>query len=244
MSFFTDCTTQTHASCARTSNIVHPHSQAKRYFFKWIHSLLAKITWIFLISRQLCRGRVVSYCCYGQGYSDSDILQIYQTILHPAQWRQDSCHRISAGWIFREWLMRWRMISWCSVGGRRSGSHHTDGENLGNSGGFSPGTWLRYKRRRPLWSETKRRKTGERDREQMKVKAHVADICLPLVMRICIQGRPIRDKQPRQTIATWLMRRARLLREALSTRLVFNGREEESKECLGLEFVPKWKVLL
>lgn len=152
----------------------------------------------------------------------------------------DSCHTISAGWIFR--LMRWRRISWCCVGGRCSGSHQTDPENLGNSGGFSPGRWSRYRRRRLLWSETKRRKTG--DREQRKMKAHVADVCLPLVMSICIQGRLIRDKRPRQTITTRLIRRARLLREALSTRLVFNGREEESKECLVLEIVPKWKVLL
>lgn len=125
MSCFTDCTTQTRASCARTSNIVHPHSQTKRYFFKRIHSLLAKITSIFLIAWHLCRGRVVSYCCYGRGHADSDILQVYQAVLLPMT---THCHRISAGWIFSEGLMRRRMSSWCSVGGRCSGSHHRSRE--------------------------------------------------------------------------------------------------------------------
>lgn len=80
--------------------------------------------------------------------------------------------------------------------------------------GFSPGRWLHYKRRRLLWSKTKRQKTEERDRGQMKMKAHVADICRPLVVWICIRGGPSKTQQPRQTIATWLIRQTRFLRNS------------------------------
>lgn len=50
-------------------------------------------------------------------------------------------------------------------------------------------------RRRLLWYETKRRNSKERDREQMQMEAHVADLCLPRVVWICVHGGPSKTQQ-------------------------------------------------
>lgn len=50
-------------------------------------------------------------------------------------------------------------------------------------------------RGRLLWYETKRQNSKERDREQMQMKAHVADICLPLVVWSCVHGGPSKTQQ-------------------------------------------------